>query len=100
LIANAQIIGSPERGAACFTRGWSDARRGSSLMLDNDGKPAGAITVNVPADLRIVRKAIETGAPIDPAKWANIAIPAKDCLTGHWDARVAQAHRRTQPGLR
>ncbi len=71
--ANFQIAGFPDLGVSVLTRGEPEAGSGCWLMLGADGAVVGAIAVNAPRELRGVRKAMQSGAPIDLSIWTGQA---------------------------
>lgn len=68
---NIQILGLPERGARWIARGRPDQGAGSWLAIDAEGRAVGAISVNSPRDLRLVRKALSGGPPLDLGSWSS-----------------------------
>ena len=69
--ANIQIIGMPDRAAALRLRGDQAAGKCCWLALDAAGKAIGAVSVNMPRELRLVRKALEQGATPDLDQWLS-----------------------------
>jgi 3-phenylpropionate/trans-cinnamate dioxygenase ferredoxin reductase subunit len=70
---NLQIVGLPDRAATILSKGRPAAGEGTWLMLNGQGSLIGAIAVNDPRELRVVRKAMQSGAPIDLAAWSKRA---------------------------
>ena len=70
---NFQIAGFPDQGTSVLTRGEPSAGSGCWLMLDAAGAVVGAVAVNAPRDLRSVRKAMQSGDPIDLSAWRRLA---------------------------
>ena len=74
--ANIQIIGTPEHGVEILLRGDPTAGSGCWLAIDRGGTAIGAVAVNAPKELRVVRKALETKATPDRIDWGDPAVPA------------------------
>lgn len=66
---NLQIIGLPERGVRFVTRGAVDTGPCCWLALDAEGLAVGAVAVDAPRDLRMVRKALGEGRTLDLEGW-------------------------------
>lgn len=72
---NLQVIGLPGSGVRSVARGRPAEGAGCWLMLHWDGTVAGAVAVNAPRELRVVRKLLEAGSHPSPEAWADPAVP-------------------------
>ena len=77
-----QMVGAPERASDVALRLEAAGGGRCWLALDAAGRPLGAVAANAPRELRVIRKALQTGAAVparawmDPAKpLASLAIP-------------------------
>jgi 3-phenylpropionate/trans-cinnamate dioxygenase ferredoxin reductase subunit len=68
---NLQILGMPAAAARCYARGAPADGKGSWLGLHEDGRPAGAIAVNAPRDLRALRPLFENNSAPDIPAWES-----------------------------
>ncbi len=68
---NLQILGIPAAATRFHTRGAPGDGTGSWLALHEDGRPAGAIAVNAPRDLRPLRRLFEANIAPDIAAWES-----------------------------
>ncbi len=68
---NLQILGLPAAATRCHARGAAAQGMGSWLALHDDGRPAGAIAVNAPRDLRKLRPLFAAHAAPDIAAWES-----------------------------
>jgi 3-phenylpropionate/trans-cinnamate dioxygenase ferredoxin reductase subunit len=66
---NIQILGRPEHGVRCVTRGLPNKRAGSWLSLDAENNPVGLVSINDPRHQRSVRKSLMGGTPLDIDLW-------------------------------
>lgn len=73
--ANLQVLGLPGAGVRSLARGTPDAGAGCWLMLDANGAFAGAVAVNAPRELRIIRKMLAGASQPCPDAWADPATP-------------------------
>ncbi|MEA3541772.1 MULTISPECIES: NAD(P)/FAD-dependent oxidoreductase [Sphingomonadaceae] len=69
--ANFQIIGMPERAATLHKRGNEADGKCCWLAVDAAGKAIGAVSLNMPRELRLVRKALEQDKTPDLDQWQS-----------------------------
>ena len=69
--ANIQIIGVPDRAEHMLLRGDPSSGSGAWLAIDARGVAVGAVAVNAPKELRLVRKALEAGKTPDRSQWID-----------------------------
>jgi 3-phenylpropionate/trans-cinnamate dioxygenase ferredoxin reductase subunit len=74
--ANIQMLGNPQAAYSLVLRGDPVAAGGCWLALDETSRAIGAVAVNAPKDLRVVRKALEVGATPNLDEWQDDAVPA------------------------
>lgn len=74
---NLQIAGLPDRASRVAVRGDPAAGAATWLGLDADGRVVGAVALNAPRDLRVVRRTLDQGGSIDAARWPDLSVPAE-----------------------
>jgi len=76
---NLQIVGLPSPAAKGIRRG--DEASGSFVVFYMDGdRISGAAAVNSGRDVRVIRRLMQSGKPVDPAKLIDPAIKLQDLL--------------------
>lgn len=83
---NLQILGLPGAGVRTVVRGTPDAAAGCWLMLKADNTVAGAVAVNAPLDLRILRKMLAERRMPNPEAWEDPTVPVRRLPTLSMDA--------------
>ncbi len=68
---NLQCLGDVSDGAAYMLRGAVEERKWTLIALDKAGLPVGAVAVNNGRDISMLRRAINTGAPLPTALAAD-----------------------------
>ncbi len=70
---NIQVLGMPVAGSKFYRRGAPQTGMGTWLALHEDGRPAGAIAMNAPRDLRPLRPMFANHTAPDLATWEKSA---------------------------
>ena len=78
---NLQLVGLPDLGSPGIKRG-DEASGAFTVFYMKDGKIAGAAAVNSGRDMRIIRRLMQAGKPVDPAKLMDPAVKLQDLLKG------------------
>ena len=78
---NLQLVGLPALDSPGICRG--DEASGQFIVFYlKDGKIDGAAAVNSGRDVRIIRRLMQTGKTVDPAKLTDPAVKLQDLLKG------------------
>ena len=80
--ANIQMLGLPGAGVRSIARGAPEAGAGCWLMLDANDRFAGAVAINAPRELRVIRKMLAAGSHPCPDIWAASLTAMKEVRHG------------------
>ncbi|MGX4653730.1 NAD(P)/FAD-dependent oxidoreductase [Micromonospora sp. SCSIO 07396] len=80
-----EVVGDPQSGRLSVVRGGLDQDDLLAVAV-RDGRAVGAVSINRPADLKILRRAIDRGMPVDATRLRDDSVDLRTLVRDRSDA--------------